>query len=174
MVVAQHLLELGHTRMAYLSSGESFNEPEQARWHGFQEVLADTGIPLDACVRVEVGSTCEAGGLLGAERILQLSPCPTAVFAAGDRLAVGLIHALRQLGVQVPGDVAVVGYDDNPGSDYLEVPLTTVSYPKYEMGSLAAQMIFDRIEGRGVKRIEHVRLEPELVVRQSCGRPHPE
>jgi DNA-binding LacI/PurR family transcriptional regulator len=169
VLLGRHLLGLGHRRVAYIFSGEPFNEPEQIRWQGFRKTFQEAGIPCDESCCIQVGNSRVEGGLLAAERVLALSPRPTAVFAATDRLAVGLIYRFRQRGVQVPGDIAVVGYDDIPITEYLEVPLTTVSYPKYEMGRLAAQMLFERIEGRGVRRIEHVLLQPELIVRQSCG-----
>lgn len=169
ILVGRHLLKLGHRQPAYVYSGEAFNEPEEIRWRGFRKTLEGAGFPCDESRRIQVGNNRVEGGFLGADRILALVPRPTFVFAATDRLAIGLIQRLRQQGVQVPDDIAVVGYDDIEMSECLEVPLTTVSYPKYEMGRLAAQMLFERIEGKGVKRIEHVLLQPELIVRESCG-----
>jgi DNA-binding LacI/PurR family transcriptional regulator len=169
IMVGQYLLELGHKRIAYVCNSELFNEPQRSRRLGLQRACAQGGIECgdDCCVKVEAKGV--PAGQAAAERILEMSPRPTAIFAATDRLAIGLIHRLRQLGVQIPGDMAVVGYDNIPIADYLEVPLTTVSYSEYEMGKLAANMLFERIEGRGLKQIEQIRLQPELVLRQSSG-----
>jgi LacI family transcriptional regulator len=169
ILVGRHLLELGHRRVAYIYSGEHFNEPELVRWQGFQKILQEAGVPCGEGCRVQVGNNRVEGGLVGADRILAFSQRPTVVFAATDRLAIGLIQRFKEQGVRVPDDIAVVGYDDIEMSEHLEVPLTTVSYPKYEMGRLAAKMLFERIEGKGVKRIEHILLQPELIVRKSCG-----
>lgn len=169
VLVGRHLLELGHRQVAYVYSGEHFNEPEQVRWQGFQRILHEAGVPCDLNCRVQVGNNRVEGGSLGADRILMFSQPPTVVFAATDRLAIGLIQRFKERGVRVPDDIAVIGYDDIEMSEHLEVPLTTVSYPKYEMGRLAAMMLFERIEGKGVKRIEHILLQPELIVRRSCG-----
>jgi DNA-binding LacI/PurR family transcriptional regulator len=173
-LVGQHLIRLGHQRVAYVYSGEAFNEPEETRWRGFQKALQEAGIECDENCRIKVGNNRMDGGQRGADRVLDLPSRPTAVFGATDRLAMGLIHRFRQRGVQVPDDIAVVGYDDIPSARYFEVALTTISYPKYEMGRLAAQMLFERIQNKGVKRIVHVRLQPDLVVRESCGAPQDE
>jgi DNA-binding LacI/PurR family transcriptional regulator len=169
ILVGQHLVKMGHKRIAYVCGGESYNEPQQTRWQGLQRVRAEAGLDCADSFRLQVDHNGIEGGLMAAQRVLDLSPRPTAIFAATDRIAIGLIHRLKQLGVQVPGDIAVVGFDDIPTAEYCEVPLTTVSYAKYEMGRLAAQMLFERIEGKGPKIIEQVRLQPELAIRQSCG-----
>jgi LacI family transcriptional regulator len=169
ILVGRHLLELGHRRVGYVYSGERFNEPEQARWQGFQKILQEAGVPCGESCRVQVGNNRVEGGLLGADRILTLSQRPSVVFAATDRLAIGLIQRFKERDVRVPDDIAVIGYDDIEMSEHLEVPLTTVSYPKYEMGRLATKMLFERIEGKGVKRIEHILLQPELIARGSCA-----
>jgi DNA-binding LacI/PurR family transcriptional regulator len=102
---------------------------------------------------------------------LELPDRPTAVFVTADRLAVGFVHRLQERGLHVPGDVAVVGYDDIRYAEFLQVPLTTVALPKYEMGRQAAQVLFGRIEngGTGTGEWRGVLLEPRLIVRASCG-----
>ena len=169
IMVAEHLVRLGHRRIAYVCSGEPFNEPELTRLEALVRALAEAGTGLPADYVLHVGNNCEKGGLIAGARILELWPRPSAVFASTDRLAIGVIHYLRMQDVQVPEDVAVVGYDDIPTAEYCEVPLTSVSYPKYEMGKLAARMLFERIDGTNPKDVEQIRLQPELVVRQSCG-----
>jgi DNA-binding LacI/PurR family transcriptional regulator len=87
-----------------------------------------------------------------------------------DRLAIGFIHRLREHSICIPEDIAVVGYDDIRYSEFLEVPLTTVALPKYEMGQKATQILFELIEsGETQAKKQQVLLEPKLIIRQSCG-----
>ena len=110
-------------------------------------------------------------GLRAAGMWLNLNERPSAIFAVTDLLAMGFIHGVRQAGVKVPDDVAVVGFDDIYFAPFFEVPLTTMALPKYEMGRIAVELLFDKIES-GIKpanRIDHIILRPELVIRESCG-----
>ncbi len=110
-----------------------------------------------------------ADGIRAADAFLDLPDRPTAVFLIADRLAIGFIHRLLERGLRVPDDVAVVGYDDIRYAEFLEVPLTTVAQPKWEMGNQATQILFERIESNESDD-EHrqLLLEPELIVRASC------
>ena len=82
----------------------------------------------------------------------------------------GFIHRVTQAGLAVPADVAVVGHDDIPFADLFSVALTTIVFPKYEMGRVAMQILLDNLEGQKLEgEWQHVVLEPELIVRRSCG-----
>ncbi len=109
-------------------------------------------------------------GMRAADTFLTLPRRPTAMFVASDRLAIGFMRRLCQLGVAIPDDVAVVGYDDIPHADFLQIPLTSVALPKYEMGKQAAELIFERIANeRPASELRQILLPPRLVVRASCG-----
>jgi DNA-binding LacI/PurR family transcriptional regulator len=112
-----------------------------------------------------------AEGMRAADVFLALPQRPTAAFITADHLAVGFVHRLRQQGVRVPEDVAVVSHDDIRYAEFMEVPLTTVALPKYEIGRQAAQILFERIKEGNPQAgdLRQILLKPELVVRTSCG-----
>jgi LacI family transcriptional regulator len=112
------------------------------------------------------------GGRLVGARLARLAPSrrPTALVAAIDLIAFGLLQALLQHGVRVPDDFSLVGYDDVPFSKQLSVPLTTVRRPHYEMGAMAAELLLAAISGE-LPPQRHVVFDPELVVRCSTA-PH--
>ncbi len=169
-LAGEHLVGLGHHKIACVALDEPDNLAVQARLGGFQAALQESAefarrsTILTERLRI-------SDGIWAADSFLELPDRPTAVFVTADRLAVGFVHRLQERGMRVPGDVAVVGYDDIRYAEFLQVPLTTVALPKYEMGRQAAQLLFDRIEKDGADDGEwrHVLLEPRLIVRASCG-----
>ena len=102
-----------------------------------------------------------------ANAILALRHRPSAIFATTDREAMGLIQSLLAHGGRVPEDIVVVGYDDIPFAACSQVPLTTVKIPVWQIGELAAEVLFDRLDGRRPEKRQRVLLSPELVVRAS-------
>ena len=169
-MVGRHFLEAGHQRFGIVISGEVNNEPEHERLQGFKAELEAAGFPLPDKWIFNTGRSGPAGGLLAARHWLEDDERPGAVFCTTDRLAMGFIHELCQGGVSVPGDVAVAGFDDIPYSEYLEVPPTTVAYPKYQLGELAAERLLQMIENPNPDvSPDHVLLEPQLIVRTSSG-----
>lgn len=169
-IAAAHLAGLGHRRIGYLALDEPGNTAVQTRLQGFEEALQEAGVALEPTWRLHSAGHALERGVAAADSFLALGERPTAVFVTSDRLAIGFVHRLRERGVQVPGEVAVVGYDDIRYSEFLEVPLTTVALPKYEMGRLAAEAVFARLRGDvapGERR--QIVLPPALVVRRSCG-----
>lgn len=164
MTAAEHLLELGHRRVAYLG-GPPEALSNQARMHGFRAVLEAAAVPvLPAHVRTSGYSY--ADGVRAAEAVLDTEPAPTAIFAASDELAVGAIHAATARGLAVPGELSVISFDDTEIAAMTTPPLTTVHQPLREMGALALQTALrlaagDRIESR------HTELATHLVVRAS-------
>jgi LacI family transcriptional regulator len=169
-MVGEHFLAGGHHSFGIVISGESTNEPERERLLGYASKLKAAGSELPDKWIFNVGRSGTKGGFIAAQRWLELDDRPGAVFCTTDRLAVGFIHALRREGVPLPGGVAVAGFDDIPFSEYLEVPPTTVAYPKYQLGELAAERLLQMIENPdpGMPS-EHLLREPELIVRRSSG-----
>jgi LacI family transcriptional regulator len=116
---------------------------------------------------VKEGNLTPESGHQGAKEILNLKTRPTAILACNDLMAFGAVHAARGLGLRVPEDLSVIGFDNIPLSSYFEPPLTTVEIPMYSVGMAAMQMLADLLAGRG---IEHLRLfKTSLIVRESTG-----
>lgn len=161
-----HLLGLGHRDVALLG-GPSRHSTARERELGYEQALEAAGLPL----RPELvfrGDFREAGGYDGMRALLALSQRPTAVFAANNLMTLGALRALHEAGVRIPGEVALVGFDDMPWAASLNPPLTAVSQPSEEIGKTAAELLLDRI-ARPDRPLRQVTLETRLVVRASCG-----
>ena len=161
----EHLLGLGHRRVGFISAGTSSNTVVERR-KGYREALEAHGIAFDNALVVD-GDFTEAVGYAAAKQLLQLDDRPTAIFAANDRMALGAMAAISDLGLRVPEDVALVGFDDVPMSGYLRPALTTVSVSAHELGKKAMDILLADIEGRSTRR--RVRVATQLIVRDSCG-----
>ncbi|MFK0152580.1 LacI family DNA-binding transcriptional regulator [Streptomyces sp. NPDC090499] len=164
----QHLLGLGHTRIAMVA-GRSHSLAGAARLHGYRAALEEAGIGYDPAI---VGSTdfdydeALAVGL----RILRTGDPPTAVFAASDAQALGVLEAARQLGLRVPDDLAVMSFDDTLVAAMASPPLSAVRQPFEELGREATRVLLSAAEGRppASPRIE---LATELILRASTSAP---
>jgi LacI family transcriptional regulator len=161
----RHLLELGHTRIAFIS-GPSDHPDANERLRGYQSALQEAGI-AHVPELVLHADFIESGGMLAITRLLESGANFTAVFAANDQMAYGARLALYRRNIRVPEDISLVGYDDLPNSTYSMPPLTTVRQPVYEIGRLAAQAMLRLIAG-GAGDIAAPPLE--LVVRESTRR----
>lgn len=169
-LATRHLLDLGHRRVACVYLEEPEHTAVGERVEGYEAALREAGVEPSPTLRIGVRAFEAEEGARAADRLLALRRRPTAVFAGADAVAIGLLARLRERSVAVPGEVAVVGYDDIAHARYLEVPLTTVALPKEEMGRRAAEILFQRIAGRAVPP-QQITLLPELVVRASSGVP---
>jgi DNA-binding LacI/PurR family transcriptional regulator len=161
-----HLIGLGHRRIALLDGPlglSSFRE----RKEGYLAALQEHGIPADERL-IASGQPRQEDGRRMAGELLGVDSPPTAVFAASNLITLGALEAIRDRGLDVPRQVAVVGFDDAPWAGLLACPLTTVSQPSYEMGRRAAQLMFDRLD-EPERSPALVILAPSLVVRASCG-----
>jgi LacI family transcriptional regulator len=170
LMAGEHLIQLGHRKIGCVAHDEPHNVAVQDRVRGFQHALREAGCAPSPQCTLHTKTLRMADAIQAADAFLDLSERPTAVFVTADRLAIGFVHRLRERGLRVPGDVAVVGYDDIRYAEFMEVPLTTVALPKYEMGRQAAQILFERIEaGDAGSEPRQIMLEPQLIVRASCG-----
>jgi LacI family transcriptional regulator len=161
----QHLIEFGHSRIAYIAGPDDHPDALE-RLRGYRQALADAGLAADPGL-VAHADFHESGGVLAIKQLLESRQDFTAVFAANDQMAYGARLALYRLNIRVPEDISLVGYDDLPNSIYTMPPLTTVRQPVYEIGKLAAQAMLKLIAG------EAVTIAPppvELVVRESTRR----
>lgn len=160
----RHLLERGHRRIGHLSGGTRA-VPARLREEGYREALAAAGILFDPALVIGWSfSSPDAAQWM--EQLLRLPEPPQAVFAANDRLAAEAVVAIRENGLRVPNDVAVVGYGEQPEARYLG--LTTVDQAPREMGVRAAERLFARIAEPELPP-ETIVIPTRLVVRQSCG-----
>jgi DNA-binding LacI/PurR family transcriptional regulator len=167
-----HLIERGHRRIGFIGIA-----PEDAhtlrRYKGFAAALSQAG--LDVQPEYTVGPakgpafSTQQDGYEGMMTLARLKKRPTAVFARNDFTAMGALRAAHELGLRVPGDVAIAGFDDIPLAAYAAPPLTTVSQPIREQGEMAAQILVDRIEGRSKGAFALKTMPCQLVVRKSTA-----
>ena len=171
-LATKHLLNLGHTRIGYIldhsepPNGSGGNEPGADRQRGYQRALLEAGIPFDPALVSESGQHSRERGAIAAEHLLNRADRPTAIFAASDVIALGVMECARKHGLTVPCDLAVVGFDDIEMASL--VGLTTVRQPMQEMGRQAAEIVTRLMQGEKVLRTSR-QLAVELVVRESCG-----
>ncbi len=162
-----YLVGLGHRRIAFLGGRDDL-ESAHLREAGFREAMAEAGVPVnEALVRPTHFQPQLAE--VEARSLLALSEPPTAIFAANDVTAERTIAVAQALGLDVPGDVSVLGFDDIPEAALCTPPLTTVRQPLRDMGEAAMEMLLDLLEG--LERSTHTRLPVELVIRESCAPP---
>ena len=167
MLATNHLLGLGHRRIGFLG-GRPDLESARLRESGFRTAMAEAGVGLDESL-VRVGGYRTESAEKPARELLSGPGRPTAVFAANDLSAIATVTAARGLGLTVPGDLSVIGFDNVPESAMASPPLTTIKQPLQQMGAEALTLLIDLIAG--VERDTHVRLPTELVVRASCSPP---
>jgi DNA-binding LacI/PurR family transcriptional regulator len=141
-----HLAGLGHQRIAYVGGPGvlDFTAP-RAREAGYRGALEDAGLTHDPSLEVD-GEFTVAGGIAAGRLLLERPDRPTAVFAASDEMAIGVLRAARELGLQIPHDLSVVGIDDHELAGFFD--LTTVSQPVLEQGRVAARQVLDALEAR--------------------------
>lgn len=144
----EHLISLGHRHIAMINGHEEAAVSKE-RLSGYMLALREAGITYDPSY-VYDGNFSEKGGGVSIARALQEHPEVTAAFCASDLMALGAIEALKDMGLSVPDDISIVGYDDIPISSYCSPKLTTVWQDKYGMGYQAAQLIIDMLEGKEV------------------------
>jgi LacI family transcriptional regulator, galactose operon repressor len=166
-MAVDHLLGLGHRRIA-LICGPAGNADAEERLRGFREALAARGLKADPDLELP-GDFREESGFLAGERLADLAPPPTAVFAANDAMAIGCLAALRGRGLRVPEDVSLVGFDDIPIARYLTPALTTVQVPIAEIGGRALERLVALIQGGSGIPKQHEVVTPTLAVRASTA-----
>ncbi|HYG23963.1 MAG TPA: LacI family DNA-binding transcriptional regulator [Verrucomicrobiae bacterium] len=162
----QHLLQLGHRRIAFL--GGPLAAPwAQDRFQGYRRALRESGSDVDEKLVFQAGGTVE-DGVKAALQMLNESCGATAVQTANDLVAIGCSNALLNQGVRIPQDLSVVGFGNVLASEYFRVPLTTVRQPKFRLGLAGLDMLMQAIRG---ERVESKRMPPELVIRNSSTEP---
>ncbi len=165
-LATKHLIAQGHRRIGYVT-GSLHTSTSTNRLRGYGRAHEEAGLAVDRRLVVEAGFRSE-GGVLAAGQLLATEDPPTAVFAVTDATAIGVMAAARDLGLRLPDDLAVVGYNDSEIAALLPVPLSSVRLPLADMGSAAVRLLLDRIAGKTI--VSEV-VPPHLVVRASSGAP---
>ena len=169
-LAVEHLIRLGHERIAVIK-GPANTSTGVERFQGAVKAMKDYGVDVSEDL-VEAGDYFRKSGYQSTERLLKMSPKkrPTAIFACNDDMALGAFEATWDAGLSIPKDVALVGFNNMEVTSLRAIEITTVSQRKQEMGRLAAKRLIDKIEkSKGYTEPYHVVLEPELVIRKSCG-----
>ena len=159
------LISLGHRRIAILTGPHDVSTAED-RVTGYRQALIDAGLDWEQVLYGEF--TLDSGYQL-ARQTLQSEPRPTAYFAGNNFLAIGALRALRDSGLKVPEDVALVGFDDLPEALMIDPFLTVAKQPAYDMGYKATELLLARLSGQAPEKCQDIVLPVEIVVRRSSG-----
>jgi LacI family transcriptional regulator len=166
---ARHLADLGHKIIAHISGPSTFRSSYERR-RGFAQGLDERHLRLKSAYDREAGYTFESGRT-AAEDLLKMNPRPTAIFAGNDEMAAGVYKAARDLGLDIPKKLSVVGFDDSPVASRMWPLLTSVRLPIRDMGHMAAEKLIHRAkERRGASEVV-TDVIPTLVVRESTAPP---
>jgi LacI family transcriptional regulator len=178
-IALQHLYQLGHRRIAFMRGPQAI--PDSAyRWQSIEQVAGEIGLRIDPALVVRIDATgwsSKTGqhpmapeiGHKPMQELLERTKDFTAVFCFNDIAAIGAIRALKDVGLRVPEDVSVVGFDDIQSAAYSTPSLTTVRQPLLEMGKRGAEILLKRIANREADYPAEIVVNPELIVRESTG-----
>jgi len=168
-LATQHLLQLGHRRIACIAGPQALSSARQ-RVQGYRRALHEAGLAADETL-LRHGDFTSAGGHAAMSSLLHITPQadrPSAVFASNDLMAIGAICAAAAAGLRIPKDLSVIGFDDIALAAYSNPPLSSIVQPKHETGALAAQLLLQRI-AQPERQLQRAILQPSLLVRQSTG-----
>lgn len=167
-LATSHLINTGHQRIAMIN-GPSKYEATHERLYGYQRALREAGLIFDPAL-VRVGKWHENSGYTHTHNLMKMHTPPDALFCASDSIAIGAMDALHELGINIPEQVAVIGFDNRPAAPYQRPPLTTIALPLVEMGTMAGNALMGAIlENSQVESPVIERVPCYLVQRESCG-----
>lgn len=163
----KHLISLGHSRIGFV------NTPAKAKTsfekeNGYRQALLENDIPFEESL-VAQGDFSTASGYRAAQILLRRYPRPTAFFSSDDAMAVGIMRAVQELGLSIPGDVAIVGFGDSFMATQVTPTLSSIKVPKEKMGIIAAKRLLEIISGDGIEEKLHITVSSELVIRESSS-----
>jgi len=167
----KHLLEHGHRRIGLMTTSMGAENVLPIN-RGYQRALTESGAQVFPEYMIQVPGFLMKYGEEGARRFLEMKERPTAIFAIADTLALGAMKTIKQSGLTIPADVALVSFNDIPGASLVDPPLTTVSTPAVQMGREAMKMLQALIDGKKPTK-RHITLPVSLIIRQSCGEHEP-
>ncbi|WP_308909093.1 LacI family DNA-binding transcriptional regulator [Pseudokordiimonas caeni] len=166
--MTEYLISLGHKRIG-VAKGPSESRLTQERLRGYREALEAAGLPFDESL-VARGDFSASSGRHAATQLMALGKPPTALFCLSDEMAIGAMHSVWEMGLKVPNDISIVGFDDILFAEYCKPPLTTIRQPAEEFGSKAMGMLLSLLQGAHLAETNQ-HLPYEMVIRQSAGRP---
>jgi DNA-binding LacI/PurR family transcriptional regulator len=163
----QHLIDHGHKKIAILTGNRKIPTLNEC-YRGYLSALEENGLQFDEHLVVEVNEFSYHEGYQAAVNLIQKGLLPSAIFAAGDMLAIGAMKALRENGIRIPEDVAFTGYNDIDVSNYVSPALTSVSTPVRQMGEESTKLLLKLVSKQPVSR-QPIVMDTTLVIRESCG-----
>jgi LacI family transcriptional regulator len=166
-LAVEHLIRLGHKRIGVIG-GSSESSVGFERLEGGKKALAAYGLDVISDYFLE-GDFLRGSGYAGGKKFLEMREPPTAIFATNDYMALGAYQAIIEEGVRIPEEIALVGFNDIEFASMKGIELTTIGQKKYEMGTLAVKTLLERVEGTRVESPKEFILEPELIIRKTCG-----
>lgn len=170
-LATNHLIALGHRRIACISGPYDSEGRSGDRVRGYKDALCAAGLSIDDDL-ILTGDWTYQSGQEAANVLINLDDPPTAIFACNDTMAVGVLASLREYGLDVPGSVSVIGFDNIALSSYISPPLTTVATPIVEVGQQLCQLLFNRIGGLLPSSPQHITIPGDLVIRASTAPVH--
>ena len=167
-ILTKHLINLGHRRIAIVVGGREISTAEE-RVKGYKKALIEAGIPIEDSL-IRFSNYSEEGGYTTTKELLRMLERPTAIFGGNNFIAVGAVAAIKEAGLRIPHDVALVSFGDIDFLSRIYPFFTVVTQSAYSMGAIAAELLIRRIEGKEkVQEKREVVLKPELVIRESAG-----
>jgi LacI family transcriptional regulator len=163
----EHLIKLGHKRIGVIG-GSSESSVGFERLEGGKKALATYGLNVIGDYFLE-GDFLKGSGYHGGKKFLKMSEPPTGVFATNDYMALGTYQAIVEEGIKIPEEIALIGFNDIEFTSMKGIELTTIGQKKYEMGALAVKTLVERVEGGKTGSPKEIILEPELIIRKTCG-----
>lgn len=165
----KHLIEQGCKKIAHLSGDWSL-EIYKNRFDGYKQALIDHGLTFNENYLLHVKSDTDAGRN-AVDTLMMLSEKPDAIFSSSDFVALGAIQRLQELGIKLPDDFCVVGFSNEPFTQFMELSISSVDQAPHEMGKMAAKVFLDQLTGVGKVKIEQkVELTPQLIIRKSSSK----
>ncbi len=164
----EYLIRLDHQRIGFITGSMDLGAARD-RLAGYRAAMKTHHVPLDEGLICE-GDFQQLAGYNGGKALLALSNRPTAIFASNDIMAMGAMDAARELGLRIPDDVSILGFDDIPQAVNIRPALTTVRQPLEKMGRVATQMLLDCLNDPNAS-MQRIELPTELIVRDSCQAP---
>ena len=164
-MAANHLIGLGHKHIGMITNAPLNYTSAQQRRTGYLDALKKVNLPVNKKL-IREGNYTPASGYQAMKSLLALTPRITAIFVASDVVAIGAALAIKEAGLRIPQDIAIVGFDDIPLAEYYDPPLTTIRLPAFGLGWAGGDRLIRLIQGEGLDR-EDVFLDSELIVRKS-------
>jgi LacI family transcriptional regulator len=165
-LAVEYLIRLGHKRIGIIKGRQNVTTGQE-RLQGYLKALEAHGLEIDESLMCDSLYTVE-GGRQATRELLSLSPPPSAIFSSGGVPTVGALLELKQQGVKIPRDLSFIGFDDDRWVQLIDPPLTVVAQPVQEIGTEAAQLVIQMIQGWGTGEPQRIMLKPELIIRESC------